>query len=186
MKNSHASRFHRGFTLVELMIVMTVILILMTLTVAVWPWVAKQVHKLETKNKINTLEQIVKKYYEHYGVYPPSSELIAGKVDDKKMMDALNGVSAPANSKDKLNLGVQDEQLKDGFGNYIIFLRVWDDAGNTETPPQFLSDPRPAFAKDPTNPDNLDQLRRVNYFFWSLGPNPTQDKVDDDIFWKQG
>lgn len=175
MNNFHAKRGGGGFTLVELMIVMTVILVLMTLTITIGPIIMKQVHILTTKTKIDVLIQQIMKYEKDYGVYPADSQWIGNQVDNTRFLAAMQAY------------GVKESDATDSFGNPIIYDRVWDEAGKLEINLDFPSDlrqkdPQYQYVKDP--PDE-DKLEHVNFFMWSTGPDPSPARWNDDIF-RQG
>jgi len=179
MSNSHFKRGSGGFTLVELMIVMTVILVLMTLTIAIGPLIMRQVHILTTKTKIDVLIQQIMKYEKDYGVYPADSQWIGNQVDNTRFLAAMQAY------------GVKESDVTDAFGNPIIYDRVWSEGSPTQ-PTQleinmdFPSDPR---QKDPQYQyvKDLDEERldRVHFFMWSTGPDPSAARWTDDIM-KQG
>lgn len=164
MKHHHGKRFPGGFTLVELMIVVSVILVLMTLTVVLGPMVVKQAHKLTTTTKIDVLQQCIKKYQMKYGVYPVGSEFIGGKIDNTKFLEAMK------------EYAVKEDAVTDGFGNPIIYYRIWDETGELVPLPDFPSKPLPDEVKN----GDKDKITG-NYFTWSLGPDPGEDKTQDDI-----
>jgi len=168
MRQHHSKRLPHGFTLVELMIVISVILVLMGLTLALRPGILKQVNILGTTFKLNALEQLVKKYQLKYGVYPVGSEYIGGKVDNTKFLEAMK------------EYGLKQSGVTDNFGNPIIYYRIWDEAGEFVPLPDFPSKPVPDEIK------NGDKDKIIgNYFMWSLGPDPSLDRTEDDIV-KQG
>jgi prepilin-type N-terminal cleavage/methylation domain-containing protein len=153
-----------GFTLVELMIVMTVILVLAALIVGVGPMAILQVKKLGAKNQLSVLEQRIKRYQEKYGVYPEGSEWSNGKVDNTNFLAAMK------------DLGLKNEDMIDPFGNPVIYYRVWDETGELVPLPDFPSKPLPDEVKE----GNADKIT-ANYYIWSLGPDPGADRVQDDI-----
>jgi prepilin-type N-terminal cleavage/methylation domain-containing protein len=169
MRQHHCKRLPNGFTLVELMIVISVILVLMGLTLALRPMIVQQVNILGTTFKLNALEQLIKKYQLKYGVYPAGSEIGAnGMANNTKFLEAMK------------EYGLKQSDVTDNFGNPIIYYRIWDETGEFVPLPDFRSKPVPDEIKN----GDKDKITG-NYYMWSLGPDPGLDITEDDIV-KQG
>ena len=77
-----------GFTLIELMVVITIIGILAGLSVGVVNMVGKQNKIAATKATVQKLEAALNNYYTHAGTYPPTPEDYRF---DSTIMDVLTG-----------------------------------------------------------------------------------------------
>lgn len=67
------NKLKKGFTLVELMVVITVIAILMTIAIVSFTRIQKQSRDTKRKADIRTLETALQAYYTEFQVYPVST-----------------------------------------------------------------------------------------------------------------
>lgn len=70
-------KLKKGFTLVELMVVITVIAILMTIAIVSFTRIQKQARDTKRKADIRTLETALQAYYTEFQAYPLSSSPVA-------------------------------------------------------------------------------------------------------------
>lgn len=63
----------RGFTLVELLVVITILAILMTIGIAVYSGVQKNARDLRRKSDLRSIKIALDLYYQSNGKYPPSA-----------------------------------------------------------------------------------------------------------------
>ncbi len=77
-----------GFTLIELMVVISIIAILSTLSVGIINVVGKQNRMTAAEADLSKIELALQQYYGHFGVYPPSNE---DHTKNNVMFGALTG-----------------------------------------------------------------------------------------------
>jgi len=160
MKHLHRYGATRGFTLVELMIVISIILVLMGMVVAIGPAIMDEVHKVATLSKLNILEQAIVRYNDKYDAFPPDSEIGEGnKVDNEKFLEVMD------------EFGIKEESMIDGWGNAIVYDRVRDEDGNLEINKDLPNDPRDEKILDADGEDEEEEIYQ-KFFLWSQGPDP--------------
>ncbi len=152
----------RGFTLVELMIVISIILALMGMVVVVGPPIMEEVHKVKTKAALKVLEQSIMRYYNEYDVCPPDSQMDGDKVNNEDFLEAME------------EFQITEEKLLDGWGNQIVYDRVRDEDGEWEINDELPNDPRDEKWFDMSDEDKDDV--RTRFFLWSRGGNPKSDQ----------
>ena len=93
------SRTHRGFTLLELLVVMTIIGVLAGMVFAVGPGILKSMQKLKVKGDMQALELAILDYYTEYGRYPVDREVLElaireapKEVEGISMNDNMHGI----------------------------------------------------------------------------------------------
>lgn len=168
MKHLHRCGATRGFTLVELMIVISIILVLMGMVVAIGPAIMNEVHKVATLSKLNMLEQAIVRYNNKYDTFPPDSEIGEGnKVDNEKFLEVMD------------EFGIKEESMLDGWGNAIVYDRVRDEDGNLEINKDLPNDPRDEKILDAGDEDEEEIYQK--FFLWSQGPDPKSGIPRQDL-----
>jgi prepilin-type N-terminal cleavage/methylation domain-containing protein len=74
--NNHSHR--RAFTVLELMLVISVILVLAAILLPSLGYARKVAQKAAAKAQLGTLQQGLQQYFQDFGFYPPSSPLVPG------------------------------------------------------------------------------------------------------------
>lgn len=106
------TRVRAGFTLVELLVVITIIIILAGLLFPAMSGVSDTTRKLKAKNDLTQIVNATKAYYTEYGKYPlvaseQGSDTIFGEIKPftSNLMDVLraNGIERDSAAKDNLN-----------------------------------------------------------------------------------
>jgi prepilin-type N-terminal cleavage/methylation domain-containing protein len=110
-ENSRSGRFQttgtqRGFTLVELLVVLTVIAVLLGLLFPVFSGVQERAKRVEAKNDLTQIVTAVNAYYTEYGTYPLPEGINAdgytvgvGGASSKDVFDALRGMPSSLNPR---------------------------------------------------------------------------------------
>lgn len=104
MKNKSLPRYaHRkGFTLVELLVVIVIIVTLMAILVPVVGAVQKRAVKLEAKNSLTSLMQSVDGYYNTYNILPANSRSAPSEDTEVESTEPIMSILAGIN-EDQLN-----------------------------------------------------------------------------------
>jgi prepilin-type N-terminal cleavage/methylation domain-containing protein len=152
----------RGFTLVELLIVISIILALMGMVVVVGPAIIEEVRRVKTTAALKVLEQSIMRYYNEYDVCPPDSQVDGDKVDNEVFLEAME------------EFQITEEKLLDGWGNQIVYDRVRDEDSEWEINDELPNDPRDEKWFDMSDEDKEDV--RTRFFLWSRGKNPKSDQ----------
>ena len=79
---------NKGFTLIELMIVISIIGVLAGLTGGVITMVSKENKVSATKSTLQKLKLALGRYYQHHGAYPPTPE---NPKENTEIISALTG-----------------------------------------------------------------------------------------------
>ena len=149
-----------GFTLVEILIVMSVIIVLMGMVLVSHPCDPNEAHRVATLSKLNMLEQAIVRYNNKYDAFPPDSEIGEGnKVDNEKFLEVMD------------EFGIKEESMLDGWGSAIVYDRVRDEDGNLEINKDLPKDPRDEKILDADGEDEEEEIYQ-KFFLWSQGPNP--------------
>ena len=100
-----------GFTLVELIVVISIIMVLAAMII---PGLAKGQYlskKAATKSEISNMETALALYESDYGAYPEDDE---DNYSSKKMVDALNGKTEEGQPRKKTYYPFKPKQIIDG------------------------------------------------------------------------
>jgi prepilin-type N-terminal cleavage/methylation domain-containing protein len=101
--NSHTQpRRRKGFTLVELLVVIVIIVTLMAILVPVVSSVRKKAVKLEAKNSLTALMQAVDAYYNTYNILPANSRSAPSEDTEVQSTEPIMSVLAGIN-EDQMN-----------------------------------------------------------------------------------
>jgi prepilin-type N-terminal cleavage/methylation domain-containing protein len=86
------SRHWRGFTLIEMLIVISIIVILMALLIPVLGTVQQRAKIRATRAMLDGIQNALQRYYIDFNEYPPSNTTgISGLVDDSSLYVYLSG-----------------------------------------------------------------------------------------------
>ena len=100
MKQNPISRPRQGFTLVELLVVIVIIVTLMAVLVPTVGAVQKKAIKLEAKNSLTALMQSVDAYYNTYNILPANSRSAPSEDTEVESTEAIMSVLAGINEDD--------------------------------------------------------------------------------------
>jgi prepilin-type N-terminal cleavage/methylation domain-containing protein len=93
-----------AFTLAELLVVITIILVLIGLTLPAFRGAHNQAKKVQAKNDLTQIVTAVNAFYAEYGRYPVAGQTdVTFTSDNSDLFYALRAVSMGANSSDALN-----------------------------------------------------------------------------------
>ena len=160
------SAHNGGFTLVEMMIVIGVIVTLMGLVVVVAPMVNKMLKQNQTDHHLEMLKQALTNYKE---VFLPEDTKYEGNVaNNTHLIEKLE------------ELGIEEKVLKDGWGNDIFYDNLKDEDGepaiNRILPENPIAEEFPALDPSPEEKEKM----RWDFVVWSLGPEVNDDS--DNLF----
>ena len=110
---------NKGFTLIELMVVIAIIVVLITLFILGVPAVMNMAKKVETTAKISTLQTKITQYGRKL---PEETEM---KTNSEDIQDVDNSRFLEALQKDIS--GITEDDLVDGWGNPIMYDRLWEE-----------------------------------------------------------
>ena len=174
MKISQQYRLYaaRGFTLMEIMIVIAIIIVLATMTVAGVSWYKRKAAENKTKVLISSVERALEEYRADTGAFPTVAA--ADKGSTAEVYKALFGDSdgdGQSNSGETVYLSILDPSLTgnklnvDKSGSAYVIIDAWFEPLRYQSPGAM-------------NPD---------FDLWSMGPDgqggPTgaTEKQQDDI-----
>ena len=151
------SAHNGGFTLVEMMIVIGVIVTLMGLVVVVGPLVFEMVKETQTENNLNLLAQALANYKD---VFLPEDTTYEDNVaDNAHLIEKLE------------ELGIEEKILKDGWGNIIFYDNLKDNNGepaiNRSLPDNPIAEEFPSHELSDEDKEKL----RWDFVIWSRGPD---------------
>jgi len=144
------------------MIVISIILALMGMVVVGYPVVMESVNTARTKAALQVLDQAITRYFNDHDICPPDSEVAEGGVSNEVFMEAMEGY------------GITEEKMKDGWNNWIVYDRLWDEEGEWELSIELPNDPRDEkwFEMEEEDQDEV----RVKFFLWSRGKDPSSEQ----------
>lgn len=117
-----------GFTLVELLVVISILAVLVTMAITGLPYIAKMSRTKSTQTLLYTIELAALTYYEQYNVYPPES--LDGKFRTDRLLKALsysdtkNNVAAIHKFMDAQ---IKNDVLVDGWGKELYYMKPGPD-----------------------------------------------------------
>lgn len=187
-----------GFTMIELLVVVTIIAVLMGLIITTAGVIRKNAAIQATRTLIQGIEQGLNRFYTEFGVYPPSNadDLGQGDVErdslfkylctsDRRMIEtSLLGKAQPSGKSLEPFLNVPDGYLrKEGNSTYIV--DAWG------TPIVYLNCKEytdTAIANNPAYTDDGKCHNSQSFDLYSFGPDKQKDPdplnpVDDIINW---
>ena len=114
----HRKSHDKGFTLIELMVVISIIVVLITLFSLGIPVIWSMVRKIQTTSRLDTLQTKITQF--GYDLPDESEMRVDGTglqdVDNSRFLAALQeGIS-----------GMTEDDLIDGWGNPIMYDRLWE------------------------------------------------------------
>ncbi len=150
-----------GFTLVEMMIVIGVIVTLMGLVVVVAPMVNEMLKKSQTDTNLQLLAQALTNYRE---LFLPDDTIYEGNiVNNDHLVEELN---------------IEKELLMDGWGNDIYYDRLTDEEGEPDINRSLPENPiAEEFPRLRLSDEEINKLR-WDFVIWSLGPD-VEDTSDN-------
>ncbi|MFH1549449.1 MAG: type II secretion system protein [Planctomycetota bacterium] len=153
-----------GFTLVEMMIVIGVIVTLMGLVVVVAPLINEMLKKTQTENNLQLLTQALTNYKE---VFLPEDTKYEGNVADNAHLIK--------------ELEIEEKMLKDGWGNDIYYDNLKDEDGepdiNRSLPQNPIAEEFPTLE---LSPEEIEKLR-WDFVVWSLGSSTDAEDTNDNL-----
>jgi prepilin-type N-terminal cleavage/methylation domain-containing protein len=159
------SRRSRGFTLIELMVVIVIIAILMSIAIAVVQGIVSRARTTRTEGLVRMLSEACNLYKQDFDQYPPGQDSVA-------LHQALGSPRIIIMTR------MQEGNITSKKGPYIEFR-----AGMLEKGAPSLQPPPPSAIVDAwDNPIHYLRPGRHNkkgVDIWSIGPH--KDKPEDDI-----
>jgi len=154
-----------GFTMIELLVVITVIALLAGLLLVLIPMARKAALRTKATSQLSNIRAALSLYMDRNGIYPEAGMQQDAASNSGALLTALRSV----NSED-----FRDSQLLDPWGSPIRY--------------------RPAkaypFTAGNTNPDDIDSEtppQQDSYQLWSIGPDKKDQhgQGDDIVQWKK-
>jgi prepilin-type N-terminal cleavage/methylation domain-containing protein len=130
---AETSNIKHGFTLVELLVVISIIIILMGLLFPAFKGAQDQAKRAQAKNDLTQIVTAVNAFYTEYGRYPTTATSDAfygpGNTNSKVLFDELRGKSSTVNTRQIVFMNIPD--VKDttthraGIGSDGQFYDPW-------------------------------------------------------------
>lgn len=197
MKTRQSRRAHSGFTLVELLVVISIIVVLAAMSFGAANMAINKAKKLQTTNDATALQQALNNYYSEYSKLPD-----VGMSGDEMQTDGQTGIELL-----KVLLGKEDSGTEMQNPRQIAFLNskvsknknkgglVYSNGGSGANPEGFYDAwGNPFFIKvdddfDQEIPDPLEQgniVRNKSFIVYSYGPDKAKGAkgktgVGDDV-----
>ncbi len=179
MKKPTFAGFRRGFTLVELLVVIVIILVLAGAGLTVGTSVLDKARKLSSESTATAIDQALNMFYSEYGTFPiPSSvdipappnplEMTTSGTDGQAMLEALLGNDSGMNPRGLNFLSLKEGRVdaltggKDGIvyndaGDVIGVFDFWGNPFNVVIDVNF--EERLEFTPDPAEIDGAQEIR---------------------------
>ncbi len=168
----------RGFTLVELLVVVSVIAILMGILLPVYGAVRRQAWVTKAHHELRQVSFACQQYYEDYERYPPARTFCASRMaslDEYNHLpdELVIGEYLPELPDDVFNRGHTYKYLAPGFGwanGMGTYLAIWvpkdfpGDGGKAADVPYFDQETSP-----------------VKFAVWSVGPAGAKSVFESDM-----
>jgi general secretion pathway protein G len=155
-----------GFTLVELMVVISIILVLVGLVAGVAKYAQHRGATLRAQAEIAAMEAALEHYKTDNGVYPPST---VNRLDALNNSGSLYAALAGGPGNPKAYLSFKANQIRAVSATET---NVVDPFGN-------------AYNYYCTQPVNTAQTNSASFDLWSYGPDGVNDTADDIVNWRQ-
>ncbi len=174
--------WRRAFTLIELMVVITIIVILAALTVTISGWVQRKAAVDKARTQLKLMESQLQAYERDVGSFPAGEDLKGLILYQVLYGDGVGPDGIPGNADD----GALDGKPDEGATIYIPdFDPETDSLGMIDTvngeAPEELLDPF-GFTWRYRRGDEA-AARNPDFDLWSPGPDGEDDTEDDIVNW---
>ena len=182
MKNHSAYRRLReakGFTLMEILVVMVIIVVLATLTISIYTWLETRKNEQATESIVRKIEMGLESYHSDHDRYPYGTEapfnnhgVAVANGEEYSSNDELNPSTQP-----KSNPTVREVHVKSKDGRPVTLYILADPWGS---PYRYRLGSEQSI---PTRTDRAKNLKMGNglnpdYDFWSFGKDGDSDLKD--------